>query len=89
MKIILALLVSLALTACVTQTTLPDGTTKAFSITESISLLKAKGCDALPPLERRLLVLAIKSQVPNYPVNGICDPVFVENWIIGYIQNNP
>ena len=86
MKLFIIALFALALTGCVDQNIKPsDSTEKRLSLTQSISLLKTKGCKALPALERRLLVLFLSTQAPGYPDNGICDPNWVEAELIKQI----
>jgi hypothetical protein len=49
------------------------------SIPEYLVVLKKKGCSAVPEPALQLLVLWIKSRVPNYPKNGICNPTWVND----------
>jgi hypothetical protein len=81
--LLIAVGITLSITGCQSVQTTDS---KRMSIIETVQSLKANGCEALPELERRILVLAIKSQVPNYPVNGICDPRWVEKELIKQID---
>jgi hypothetical protein len=52
------------------------------SIIEKLQTIKIIGCNAMPEIERRLLVHIISSQVSDYPSNGICNPVWIEQEIL-------
>lgn len=98
LKLITISLGLMLLTACMATTnavnTQPNGVnataetandvpvSKDKSITETVALLKAQGCNALPPLQHNLLVLLIVSRFPDYPANGICEPDWVNNVLL-------
>jgi len=90
MKNMLLIAVGLMLSVLVGCVSAPakDGEAKpvSTSIAQKIQAVKANGCDSLPELERRLFVLFIKTQVPQYPINGFCDPSWFSDELIKQID---
>nr|WP_271273813.1 hypothetical protein [Aliamphritea hakodatensis] len=55
---------------------------KAAEVHAHVKTLKEKGCASLSVTEKRVLVAAIKLRVPDYPPNGICSPVWVQDVLV-------
>lgn len=85
MKFFALIILALALSGCMNQT-MPDGA-KPLSIIDSITALKSKPCNQLSTVERAVIVFAIKSQVPNYPEGGICDPLWLDKELTRQLDN--
>ena len=59
---------------------------KALNFAQALQTLKTGGCDALPDSSKRLLVLLIKTRIPEYPMNGICDQQWVRDVLLKQID---
>jgi hypothetical protein len=86
MNKMLLIAVGLMLSVIAGCTALKEDAGKALSFAESIQTLKTDGCDALPETSKRLLVLLIKSRIPEYPLNGICDQDWVRDVLLKQID---
>jgi hypothetical protein len=69
------ILLSTALVGCNTAD-------RAKEIIQHVRTLKEKGCDALSAPTKKLLVTVIKARIEDYPENGICNPVWVQDVLL-------
>lgn len=84
--IVVGIVLSALLGCASNQVVKSDQPSTRSTIYERVLRLKALGCDKLPALERELLVLLIKSLVPVYPANGICNPQWVSDVLLERIK---
>lgn len=84
MKYMLLTAVGLMLSVVSGCATFNEGSTP--QTTKSVHALKENGCQALSSTSKRLLVLLIKSRIPEYPVNGICNPQWVNDVLLKQID---
>lgn len=84
--IVVGIMLSALLGCASNQTVIPDQQTTRSTLYERVLRLKTLGCDKLPALERELLVLLIKSLMPVYPTNGICNPQWINDVLLERIK---
>lgn len=77
-----AALAAVCLVALAGCAALEGGAEKVRTLKSHVTTLKEKGCDAVPGSAKRLMVVLIKSRIPDYPPNGICDPDWVRDVLV-------
>lgn len=82
MRLIVAGLMMSALFACAV---LEETTEKAINLTQQIHTLKTQGCDALSEPVKESFVRLIKTRLEHYPDNGICNPEWVRDVLLGKV----
>lgn len=83
--IAVGLMLSVVIGCVAVQPKSQNQTGSGTTIFEKLQLIKAEGCDAIPELERKLLLLLVQSRIEGYPSNGLCNPRLIDEIILKQI----
>lgn len=86
MKNILLIAVGIMLSAVLAGCITTVNTGEKISPIAAISTIKQNGCDSLSEIDRKLMLLVIKSNYPDYPDDGVCDPLLIDSLLSSELE---